>query len=367
MILKSIFWFFATVLFLGALVLCFVKFHPVFGGVPDEISMAKIRASKAYNGKTFENAQPTVLATSDEMPSMLSWIYDMIFTPEGKNPSRALPSVKFEPSTLENGDFVWFGHSSVLFRINDLNIITDPVFYRASPIFVGGAPFAYEITPRISDLPDKLCVVISHDHYDHLDMRAIREIDAKAERYIVPLGVRAHLLRWGVQDEKITELDLGESARVGGVSFTLERARHFSGRFHRNTTLWGSYAIIADGARIFYGGDSGDGEHFAQIAQKYGHFDIAMLENGAYNRAWAQIHSMPEQSAKNASVLGARAILPIHWAKFDLAYHKWSEPMERLVRASKEAGAKYTIATPLVGEVFNLSNLPQNRWWESVK
>ena len=365
MILKSIFWFFATVLFLGAMILAFVKFHPVFGGVPDEISMAKIKASKAWDGSKFTNAQPTKLATSDEMPSMLSWLYDMIFTPKGKNPNRALPSLKFNAAALEKGKFAWFGHSTVIFGVGELRVITDPVFYRASPIFAGGAPFKYEITPQISDLPNDLTVIISHDHYDHLDYKAVREMDSKVTRYIVPLGVRAHLLRWGVDDSKITELDLEQSVSFGGVKFTLERARHFSGRFGKDTTLWGSYAIISDEVQIFYGGDSGDGAHFADIAQKYGSFDIVMLENGAYNRAWAQIHSFPNLSAKNASTLGANVLLPIHWAKFDLAYHKWNEPIEELLRASKEEN--FILATPMIGEIFDLQNLPKTPWWRNVE
>lgn len=264
-----------------------LSFYPSFGGEPDEQSMARIEKSAAWDGEKFVNPEPTVIQTGDNMPSLGEWIFTMISPPAGKNPSVPLPSVKFDAAALQNLKFAWFGHSSssVIFKLEEKVILTDPVFYRASPLPIGGAPFEYEQTPKISQLPHIDVVLISHDHYDHLDYKAIRELDEKVGLYLVPLGVRAHLLRWGVQDGKIIEFDLKQSQDIDGLRFTLESARHFSGRRpdSNNPTLWGSWVIQTPSFSVFFGGDSGYGAHYEAIAQKYGEFDLVMLENGAYD------------------------------------------------------------------------------------
>lgn len=344
----------------------FYKWHPVFGGQPDEISLTKMRASKAFNGETFDNLEPTPLMTSNEPPSIWRSAMRFLNPVEGKNPIQPLPTVPLNTAQLKNGSVVWFGHSTVLFQTDGKLFITDPVFHAASPLPMGGKPFAMTHAHTVAELPPIDGVLISHDHYDHLDYQAIQEIDAKTAHFYVPLGVKAHLQRWGVAEHKITEMDWNEQARLGNVAITLVPSRHFSGRtFDRNTTLWGGYVVKSPDVSLYFSADSGYGKHFADIIAKHAPFDLAMMENGAYNTKWALIHSTPEQAAQAMHDIGAQKVLPIHWGKFDLSEHAWKDPIERFTRAAEEKSLE--VATPKIGEVFQIENLPKEKWWESVQ
>ncbi|MDO4879259.1 MAG: MBL fold metallo-hydrolase [Neisseria sp.] len=345
----------------------FYTLHPVFGGRPDAASMAKIRASKAFNGSRFENLEPTPLITSQEQPSLIEWGWKMLNPPPGKHPAAPLPSLPLDLAQFKEHSAAWLGHSTVLFRNGGQTFITDPVYYRASPVPFTGRPFAMTHTPAVAELPEIDAVLISHDHYDHLDYRAIREIDAKAKHFIVPLGVKAHLQRWGIADSKITELDWEEQTQIGGVQITLVPARHFSGRtLERNTTLWGGYVVKSPDYAVYFSADSGYGRHFADIIAQYGPFDFAMIENGAYGPGWALIHETPEQAVKAAADVGAKRVLPIHWGKFDLADHGWKDPIERFSRAAYERYLQ--TATPKIGQIFQMDGeLPQEKWWEGLE
>ena len=361
-------WLLLAAVVLAAAGWAFVTWHPVFGGKPDAASLAKIQASPQFDGRQFNNAEPTAMNTATgEQPSMLAWLTSVVSPPPGKHPAEPLPSVQPDFAHLQNGDFAWLGHSTVLFKIDGNTLITDPVFYRASPIPIAGSPFPLTHTPKTADLPVLDAVLLSHDHYDHLDYRAIKEIAPKAAHFYVPLGVKAHLQRWGIADDKITELDWHESAKLGDITFTLTPARHFSGRNFNNrfSTLWGSWVVKAPDLALFFNGDSGYGKHFSAIGEQYGPFDLALMENGAYNENWALIHMTPEQSLQAAQEVRASAVMPVHWAKFDLAYHGWKEPIERFMSAAE--GKPLQTATPKIGEVFHIERLPQERWWESVK
>lgn len=344
----------------------FYKFHPVFGGTPDEASMAKIRASKAFNGSEFENLEPTPVVTSDDTPSIWEWGWSMLNPPPDKHPAKPLPTVALDKSQLQDGSVVWFGHSTTLFRMGGQTFITDPVFYKASPVPLTGKPFAMSHTPMVDELPDIDVVLISHDHYDHLDYDAIRGINAKTKRFIVPLGVKAHLQLWGVADEKITELDWNERTDAGNTAITFVPARHFSGRsFDRNKTLWGGYVVKSPDLSLYFSADSGYGKHYADIIAQYGPFDFAMIENGAYDEGWKLIHEMPEEAVQAAGDVGAKRVMPIHWGKFDLANHHWKDPIERFTRAAAERNLQ--VATPKIGQVFQIANPPQEKWWEGLE
>ncbi|MCF7529006.1 MBL fold metallo-hydrolase [Neisseria lisongii] len=347
----------------------FVCFHPTFGGKPDAQSLAKIQASPNFNGKTFDNLEPTPLNTGNgnRRPNIIAWLYSVTNPPPGKQPAEPLPNLPLDTATLAQGGFAWLGHSTVLMNIDGKTLLTDPVFHRASPVFLGGAPFAMQHTYTAEHMPKLDAVLISHDHYDHLDYRAIQALNAKTEHFYVPLGVKAHLQRWGVADEKISELDWHETAELGGLRFTLAPSRHFSGRnlTNRNSTLWGSWIIRSPQLSVYFNGDSGFGKHFAQNRQRYGRFDIAFMENGAYNENWANIHMTPEQGVQAAQILEAKLVVPIHWGKFDLSYHTWKEPIQRFSATARTAGQAFS--TPQIGEVFHLNNPPANPWWESVK
>lgn len=375
-ILFKLLWQLGTWLLLAALVLvagvaAFVFFHPTFGSRPDAVSRARITASPYFNGRVFANLEPTEIQPrgSDhaERPSLLGWLHSVTNPPAGKQPAEPLPSVALDLPALKNGCFAWLGHSTVLLRQADATLLFDPVFHRASPVFLGGAPFAMRHTHTAAEMPPLDAVLISHDHYDHLDYRAIRELDGKTRHFYVPPGVKAHLRRWGVADGKITELDWYQSATLGDLHLTLIPTRHFSGRnfTNRNSTLWGAWVVRSPGFSVYFNGDSGFGRHFAANGEQYGPFDLAFMENGAYNDNWAQIHMTPEESVAAARLLGAKRAVPIHWAKFDLAYHPWKEPIVRFLAAADQQGLM--VITPLIGEVFDLEKPPQRQWWETVQ
>ncbi len=364
-------WLLILAVLLAAGIYLFVRFHPTFGGEPDAQSMAKIRQSPHFNGQVFVNLEPTEVQLRDggntEKPSVIGWLADVTNPPPGKHPAEPLPTLPLGGTVLQNDQFVWLGHSTLLFKIAGKTLLADPVFNRASPIFLGGAPFAMTHTPHVSELPAIDAVLISHDHYDHLDYRAIQELAGKVGHFYVPLGVKAHLQRWGVDDRNITELDWHEQAQLGDLRLTLAPSRHFSGRSlqNRNSTLWGAWIVQSAQRSVYFNGDSGYGQHFAMLGERYGPFDIAFIENGAYNANWPLIHMTPEQAAQAVADLRARSAVPIHWGKFDLAYHTWKEPVQRFLQAA--AKQPYRTGTPQIGQVFDLQNLPQDPWWERVR
>ena len=366
-IVKGVITILLFILILALAGFSFYKFAPVFGGTPDEISQNKINNSKNYNGKQFRNIEPTVTMTkSDESPTMGEAIAGLLFPPKGKNPLAPLPSKLFDQTKLSNGDFTWFGHSTVLFKLEGMTVITDPVFYRASPVFIGGKPFKTEHKNTIETLPFIDVVVISHDHYDHLDIQSIKEIDSKVGKYLVPLGIKGHLQRWNIDSSKITEFDWYEGQTINDVTFTLTPTRHFSGRKlnDANKTLWGSWVVKSASQNVYFSGDGGYSDEFKKIGEKFGPFDVAFMEDGAYSKGWSQIHMFPEQSVKAAKDLNAKTILPIHWGKFDLSNHTWTDPIERIKDAAEQENI--SVATPLIGEIFNLSELPQTNWWTEL-
>ncbi|MDO4906020.1 MAG: MBL fold metallo-hydrolase [Lautropia sp.] len=372
LILVLIKWLLVIAVLIGIPAAMFVFLHPVFGGTPDAASQARINASPNYNGSVFVNLDPTEITPIDgahaEKPSIVDLMMSVTNPPPGKQPAEPVPTVAFDVAAMKEGSFVWLGHSSLLMRLDGKNLLLDPVFNRASPIPLGGAPFAMTHTPTVEQMPRLDAVLVSHDHYDHLDYRAIQALDDRTEHFYVPLGVKAHLQLWGVADDKITELDWHDSARLGGLTFTLAPSRHFSGRrlSNRFSTLWGAWVIESPQLSIYFNGDSGYGRHFALNGEKYGPFDIAFMENGAYNeKGWPLIHMTPEQSVQGAIELGAKQVVPVHWAKFDLAYHPWKEPIRRFIRAA--ADRNLPVGTPRIGEVSDLQNPSQDDWWESVK
>lgn len=344
-------------------IVLFVRLAPVIGGKPDENSAALIKQSPNYNGETFVNTIPTSVSTPNPAEPLNLW--GMISPQPGKNPSTPLPSSRFNKATFSDGELVWFGHSTVLLKTNGITVLTDPIFYNASPIPYTVKPFPIQHELTLQHLPEIDVVVISHDHYDHLDYRAIVEIDAIVKQYLVPLGVKGHLQRWGVADSKIKEMDWYDSTTQDSVVFTMAPSRHFSGRgFRRSATLWGSWIIQSGDLNIYFSGDSGYFEEFREIGKRYGPFDFAFVENGAYNLNWTQIHMMPEESVQAAIDLQANVFFPIHWGRFDLSSHTWDEPISRARAAAEKMGI--ALASPLIGEVFTATEFPVAPWWVSV-
>ncbi len=291
----------------------------------------------------------------------------MVYYPGRENPDKPLPSRKFVAQNFGNDDFVWLGHSTVLFKTSDLVVLADPAFNRASPVPGIANPFPLQHRFEIDDLPKIDIVVISHDHYDHLDDRAIKKIALQGSHFLVPLGIKAHLMRWGVAETHITELDWYQFQEYQSIRFTLAPSRHFSGRKfdNQNSTLWGSWVIRSNTLNIYFSGDSGYSKTFAELGQDYGPFDIAFVENGAYNLDWASIHMFPEEAVQAGIDLKAERLFPIHWGKFDLALHPWDEPAIRFTAEASKRGVR--VVTPMIGEIFDLKSAPNLNWWDGLR
>lgn len=291
---------------------------------------------------------------------------------DDRAPTKILPSVKTDLSAItENVPvIVWFGHSSYFIRIDNRNILVDPVFSRrASPIqFIGMKSYEVSHPYSIDDIPDIDVLILTHDHYDHLDYETIVGIKSRVKAIYTTLGVGAHLNAWGIGNEFIRELDWWETSPLfTGTQITCTPSRHFSGRgLTRNRSLWGSFVLKTRGWNLFLGGDSGyDMNQFKRIGNDYGPFDIAILECGQYNTAWPYIHMAPEQTVQASLDLQARTLLPVHWGKFTLALHAWYEPIQRAVAAAKEKTVQ--LVTPRIGEPVRIGDYPQvSSWWEEA-
>jgi L-ascorbate metabolism protein UlaG (beta-lactamase superfamily) len=262
----------------------------------------------------------------------------------------------------------WFGHASALLEIDGHRVLLDPVWgHRVSPSPIIGPTRLHEPPMALDELPQVDAVLISHDHYDHLDLPTVRTL-LRTQRapWVVPLGIGEHLRKWGVPDDRIVELDWEGEHRIGDLALTCTEARHFSGRyFHRDTTLWASWVVSGPRHRVFFGGDTGYTPAFAGIGARLGPFDLTMLPIGAYNDAWHAIHMDPEEAVRAHGDLGGRVLLPVHWATFNLAFHRWSEPVERLLSAARARGVDVVVPQP--GERIDvLSPPPLRDWWTAV-
>lgn len=325
--------------------------------------------SPQHNGKKFQNPALVGPDIQNGWGSMLS---RYIFGEEQRRPGKPLPQKQPNLAALmqatEGIQAIWVSHSTVLLNIEGTIILTDPVFSKSvSPVpLMGPSRFTPQMTVHIEDLPKIDIVLLSHDHYDHLDKVSIQALNSKTTRFIAPLGVDGHLLRWGISASKITVLDWWEQATASGVTLHALPAQHFSGRgvFDRNSTLWASWAIVGTNSRVFFGGDTGYHEGFKEIGDKLGPFDLTMLECGAYSKHWPDIHMQPEEAARAHLELKGKVLMPIHWATFNLSLHDWFEPIERLKNA---AGPDVNIATPMQGELFEVGPIvPQTAWWRSA-
>lgn len=357
-------------IFVGLVLLVLLGFWlvpklPAFGSPPAAAQRASFGASPQWNGETFQNTLPTEMM----LPGTSYWkLMREQFRAAERAPKTALPyrNNAWQPSDT-SFHYHWLGHSTLYLQKNGLHLLLDPIFdQRASPFqFAGSAPYPGMNQFSLAQLPAIDYVLITHDHYDHLDYTTIQALAKQSGiRFIVPLGVGSHLQRWGVGRERITELDWWQELELpGALRLVMTPARHFSGRgLHRNNTLWASYSFIWPDQRVFASGDSGYGTHFSEIGEKLGPFDLAFIENGQYNQAWPYIHLAPEQGWQACIDLRARWVQPIHWGKYTLALHRWDEPVQRLHAA---AGAdSLRLLTPIAGEPVALQPpMPVERWW----
>ena len=291
-----------------------------------------------------------------------------------RRPKRPVPVVYRDPAhylapPASGLRVTWLGHSTVLLEVDGRRFLTDPVWSRrASPSPIAGPRRFFDVPLPLSELPRLDAVILSHDHYDHLDLRTIRRLAASGTQgraiFVTPLGVGAHLERWGVAPRRIVELDWWERTVVRGVTLVATPARHGSGRglTDRDTTLWAGWAILGPRHRAYFSGDSGYAPTFAEIGRRFGPFDVTMIESGAYNAAWADFHMGPEQAVQAHRDLRGRVLMPIHWGTFVLAPHGWTEPAERVRAAAGQRGVTAVIPRP--GQSFEPASPPAlTRWW----
>ncbi len=352
----------------------FVNFYPSFGGDVSSERQALYSDSKQFEEGLFKNTTPGV-PQEFSFGQMLKISRKFFFenVPNGR-PKANLEVQKLDSSSVTDytGDtrFIWYGHSAFLLQTKGLNILLDPMFgeVAAPHPWLGTKRVNAEMPLEIEKLPQIDAVIISHDHYDHLDYGTLKTLKHKVGHFFVPLGVGVHLEAWGIPTAQITELDWWQETTYKDLKLSCTPSQHFSGRKlgKNQTTLWCSWVIQTTTENIYFSGDSGYGYHFKEIGKKYGPFDFAMLECGQYNPMWADIHMMPEETAQAGLDLRAKTIMPIHWGGFKLALHSWTDPIERVSKKAKELNV--SLVTPKIGEVLVVKDSTQvfSNWWEGL-
>ena len=365
---------FSAIILITVSVILFFRIAPQIGGKPTGKRLERMQSAPNFKDGIFHNTVETKMEMS--WSTIKESLGHYLFADKTKKNPREPIQVKefskaaFEQVSNDSIAFVWFGHSTVLLKIHGINLLIDPVIVgkRASMFyFMGPERFDYSHHITIEELPKIDAVILSHDHYDHLDYPTIKALNDKVDRFYVPLGVGAHLEEWGVQPDQITELNWWDEVEFQGMKLALTPTRHFSGRGFgdRFKTLWGSWVIIGPNKRLYFSGDSGYFPGFKEIGEKYGPFDLTFMECGAYNEGWSEIHMFPEETAQAHLDVKGKLLMPIHWGKFDLALHPWKEPVNRL--AEKAKAKSIPLFTPQVGQVVSLSDSSDlDSWWENV-
>jgi L-ascorbate metabolism protein UlaG (beta-lactamase superfamily) len=356
---------FSIIIILALGVFLFMQ-QAVFGTNPSGKRLERIQQSANYKDGAFQNIHPTLVMSKDA--SMWKMMKEFLTKAKTTEPQEPLPSIQTDLQNIDDSkpSIVWFGHSSYLIKSKGKSVLVDPVFSgNASPVSFFAKAFEGANGYGAKDMPVIDVLVITHDHYDHLDYKTILALQPKIKMIYTSLGVGAHLEHWGIPANKIVEFDWWQHQKISDdVELTAVPARHFSGRsFMRAKTLWSSFVLKIDGYKIFIGGDSGYDTHFKTIGEQYGPFDIALLEAGQYGVNWPNIHMMPEETIIAAKDLNTKVLMPVHWGKFALAMHNWDEPINRVVKEAHQQNLKIT--TPLIGEVVILDSIyPEKEWWK---
>lgn len=357
--------------FLGLAIVLFYAFlsQKKFGKHPSKSTLLTIQKSDNYKRNKFQNLSPTADLT--EGVSIFSVLIEFIFKKSKRNkPSGIFPAIRTDLFSLEKEEniAIWFGHSSYFLQIDGKKILVDPVFSgAASPIKATTRSFKGSDIYTVLDIPEIDYLFITHDHWDHLDYETILQLKPKVKTIICGLGVGEHLKHWGYEDSAIIEKDWNETLDFkNGFIVNTTPARHFSGRgFKRNQSLWMSFALKTPSMNIYLGGDSGYDFHFKEIGEKFGPFDLAIMECGQYDKNWKYIHLLPEQMIPAAKDLQAKAVLPVHWGKFALGNHDWDEPIIKITQYA--ALENFPLITPMIGEKVNLNEKYQiKKWWENI-
>ena len=346
---------------------CIFMNQAKFGKHPSGKRLELVKQSPNWRDGAFQNLSPTPALT--EGVSFFKVFTQFFF---GKKidvkPTKPLPSEKVDLLHLDPAQdvLVWFGHSSYFLQLDGITFLVDPVLSgAASPVSFTTNAFAGTDRYKVEDLPKIDFLLITHDHWDHLDYETVLQLKSKVDQIVCSLGTGEHLEYWGFDTAKISEKDWNETVKFPkNVTIHTAPARHFSGRgFKRNQALWTSYILEINDKRIFIGGDSGYDSHFKQIGEKFKSFDLAILENGQYNKNWKYIHMMPDEVLKAAKDLNTKILFPVHSSKFALATHPWYEPLETITSLPKDSS--FTIITPKIGSIASPTDSNQvfDSWW----
>jgi L-ascorbate metabolism protein UlaG (beta-lactamase superfamily) len=336
-----------------------------FGARPEGARLARMRRSTQFVNGQFRNVQegPLTRTSNREM------LRRQFFGTEEREPVRPIPVVRTRPTRDSALRATWIGWATVLVEIDGRRVLTDPIWSeRCSPSTLVG-PKRFHAPPiTLADLPPIDVVVISHDHYDHLDMPTVRFLGGRGTRFAVPLGIGAHLERWGIPAAQIAELDWNESVDLAGLHITATPSRHYSGRLprYKNETLWASWVVKGPAHRFYFSGDTGWFDGFTKIGREHGPFDLTLIKIGAYDPSWAGIHMNPEEAVRAHRELRGKVMLPVHWGTFNLAFHAWREPPDRIVAAA--TNAHIALVVPRPGQAVDLTApLPAiEAWWRNA-
>jgi len=339
---------------------------PSLGRRPTGARADRVQRSPQFRDGAFHNpvATRTVMANTGRRV-----IREFLFGGRKRRPSGTIPVLTPPGDPAAEGlHITWYGHASALVEVDGARVLVDPVWSdRCSPSRLVGPRRLHPTPLPLEEVPPVDAILISHDHYDHLDMATVRALTrTQIAPFLVPLGVGAHLDRWGVPADRIVELDWDDSATVAGIRFTATAARHFSGRaFARDRSLWSSWVIASAQHRLFYTGDSGYFPGYAEIGEAHGPFDATLIQIGAYDPAWPDIHMFPEDAVTAHLELRGGVLIPVHWATFDLALHTWADPIDRLWREAKARDV--TLAVPRPGERVSVADPPVvDGWWQAL-
>jgi L-ascorbate metabolism protein UlaG (beta-lactamase superfamily) len=341
---------------------------PAFGGRFAGERLERMQKSPEFIDGRFQNTPPQQ-TDGAFWETVRLYRQDQIREPQFEIPVIALSPATLSAPAADGLRAIWFGHSSVLMEIEGVRVITDPVLSdRVSPVPIG--PKRMHAPPiSLADLSGIDAVLISHDHYDHLDMATIQHLAAQGTQFYVGLGIGAHLERWKVAPAQIHEMDWWESLALKGVRINCTPARHYSGRKSQdNSTLWASWVVKGAQHSFYYSGDTGYADHFRTIHERYGATDLNLIKVGAYGTppSWLDIHMDPESAVRANQDLGGGILLPVHWATFNLSYHAWDEPILRTLRAA--AAEKVQVVTPRVGEVIEVGQPFNNvEWYKAAR
>ncbi|CAM2008836.1 MBL fold metallo-hydrolase [Acanthopleuribacter pedis] len=335
------------------------------GSKPEGERLARVQQSPNHRNGVFRNA----LTNREDIAAALG---QMMRGGAQRSPAEPLTVVRrtredYAKPPVDGLRVTWFGHSSILIEIDGKRILTDPVWGpRTSPSPFFGPKRFHPMPLALEELPPLDAVLISHDHYDHLDFPTIQQLAGTDVPFYVPLGVGAHLAYWGIEEHRIIEMDWWQEATLDQVRLVFTPARHFSGRgLKRDRTLWGSWSLVGPQHRVFFSGDSGMFPGFSEIGERLGPFDITLMESGAYNGAWPDVHMGPEQAVQAHRMVRGKLLIPVHWGTFSLAAHAWTEPAERILVAAEKKGVRVFI--PRQGERVLPGQVPaQQRWWPDI-